>query len=47
MQKAGMATFEERKDKHVTFHVTHKRTESSPDLSSGPRKIASVEETVQ
>ena len=47
MQRVGMATFEKRKDKHVTFHVTHKRTESSQDLSSGPRNITSVEEMVQ
>ena len=47
--KGRAATFEEWKNgKHVTFHVTHKQTESGQDLFSGPRKILSVtEETVE
>lgn len=49
MVKEGRATFEEMKNgKHVTFHVTHKQTESGRDLFSGPRKVLSVtEETVE
>lgn len=49
MVKGGQATFEEWKNgKHVTFHVTHKRTENGQDLYSGPRKVVSVtEETVE
>ena len=49
MKKQGRATFEEWKNsKHVTFHVTHKRTEGGQDQFSGPRKILSItEETVE
>lgn len=45
----GRATFEEWKNgKHVTFRVTHKRTESGQNLFSGPRKVLSVtEETIE
>lgn len=49
MVNKSRATFEECKTgKHVTFHVTHKRTETDQDLFSGSRKVLSVtKETVQ
>lgn len=49
MAKEGRGNFEEWKNgKYVTFHVTHKQTESGQDLFSGPRKVLSVtEETVE
>ncbi|KAJ8113833.1 hypothetical protein OPT61_g4125 [Boeremia exigua] len=49
MKKEGETSFEGWKNgKHVTFHVTHKRTEAGQDLFSGPRKVVSVtEETVR
>ncbi|KAH6642742.1 hypothetical protein C7974DRAFT_420988 [Boeremia exigua] len=48
LREEGRATLEEWKNgKHVTFHVTHKRTVTGQDLFSGPRKVLSVsEETV-
>ncbi|KAJ4341333.1 hypothetical protein N0V95_007244 [Ascochyta clinopodiicola] len=49
MYKESQATFEEwRNDKHVTFHVKHKRTEGGQQFLSGPRKVLSVtEETIE
>ncbi|KAF3033506.1 hypothetical protein E8E12_004522 [Didymella heteroderae] len=49
MIKEGRVTFEEwQNGKHVTFYVTHKRTEGDRRLFSGPRKVLSVtEETVE
>ncbi|KZM24546.1 uncharacterized protein EKO05_0008656 [Ascochyta rabiei] len=49
MYEEGRASFEEWKnDKHVTFHVTHKRTEGGQQFFSGPRKVLSVtEETIE
>ncbi|KAF9700909.1 hypothetical protein EKO04_000203 [Ascochyta lentis] len=49
MYKEGKTTFEEWKNgKHVTFHVTHKRTEGGQQFFSGPRKVLSVtEETIE
>lgn len=41
----GRATLEEWKnDKHVTFNVTHKLTESGQAVFSGPRKVVSITE---
>lgn len=41
--KEGRASFEEQKNgKHVTFHVTHKQTESGQDLRNGSRNVLLV-----
>lgn len=43
MAREGKATLEEWKNgKHITFHVTHKRTGAGQDLYSGPRKVLAV-----